>query len=58
MLVLSRKAKEILLLETPQGQVIEIHVSQIRGETIKLAIQADRNIKILRGELELREVVQ
>lgn len=57
MLVLSRKSKEFIVLQTPQGQLIEIHVSQIRGETIKLAIQADRNVKIVRGELEMREVV-
>ncbi|WP_028551006.1 carbon storage regulator CsrA [Paenibacillus sp. UNC451MF] len=47
MLVLSRKKGESLMI----GDQIEIVVLAAEGDTIKLGIQAPRNIEILRKEV-------
>ena len=47
MLVISRKASESILI----GDNIEIVVSEISGDRVKIAINAPRDIPILRGEL-------
>lgn len=47
MLVISRKKGESLLI----GDDIEITVSKIEDGTVKLSIQAPRNVIILRKEL-------
>lgn len=53
MLVLSRQKGEVILLEVA-GQLIEVHVVQIRGDTIRIGIQASPDVKILRGELRTK----
>jgi carbon storage regulator CsrA len=47
MLVLSRKQKEELVI----GDQITITVLEIRGNVVKLGIEAPRDVRILRGEL-------
>lgn len=47
MLVLSRKAGESLFI----GDNIEIKISEISGDKVKLAISAPQDIKIMRSEL-------
>jgi carbon storage regulator len=47
MLVLSRKLNESILI----GDDIEITVSQIQGNRIRLAISAPREVIVMRGEV-------
>ncbi|MFP6576889.1 MAG: carbon storage regulator [Pirellulaceae bacterium] len=49
MLVLSRKVGQTILV----GENISIHVLQVSGGSVRLGIEAPRDIRILRGELEL-----
>ncbi|WP_186669082.1 carbon storage regulator CsrA [Sporosarcina sp. BP05] len=51
MLVLSRKKGESIWL----GDQIEISISEIKGDQVRIAINAPKNVTILRGEL-IREV--
>lgn len=54
MLVLSRKKDEKLLIKTPLGEEIEITVINIDGRNrVRLGIEADKKITILRSELSL-----
>lgn len=47
MLVLSRKAGETIWI----GEDIEIVISEVKGDQVKVGIRAPRNIDIVRGEL-------
>jgi len=47
MLVLSRKVGETIYI----GEDIEIVISEVKGEQVKIGIRAPRNIDIIRGEL-------
>ena len=51
MLVLSRKKKQTVCL----GTDIVVRVLEISGSTVKLGIEAPREISILRGELEFEK---
>lgn len=53
MLVLSRKPGETILI----GDDIEISIVEVRGDTVRIGINAPRNITILRQEL-LAEVAK
>lgn len=52
MLVLSRKEGEQLII----GDDIVLTVSRISGNRVAIGIEAPRNVRIIRGELERREV--
>ena len=52
MLVLSRKEGEQLII----GDDIVLTVSKISGNRVAIGIDAPRNVRIIRGELERREV--
>ena len=47
MLVLSRKAEEQIVI----GDEIRITVLRVKGDRVKLGIQAGEDLKIMRGEL-------
>lgn len=47
MLVLSRKAGETIWI----GEDVEIVISEVKGDQVKVGIRAPRNIDIIRGEL-------
>lgn len=47
MLVLSRKAGETIWI----GEDVEIVISEVKGEQVKIGIRAPRNIDVIRGEL-------
>ena len=47
MLVLSRKAGETIWI----GEDIEIVISEVKGEQVKIGIRAPRSIDVVRGEL-------
>ncbi|WP_342538881.1 carbon storage regulator CsrA [Sporosarcina sp. FSL K6-1540] len=51
MLVLSRKKGESIWL----GDEIEITISEVKGDQVRIAINAPKNVTILRGEL-IKEV--
>ncbi len=47
MLVLSRKVNDTIVI----GDTVKIQVIKIKGNTIRLGIEAPSDVKILRGEL-------
>ena len=49
MLVLSRKVNETIKI----GDDIEIRVLEVKGDTVRIGIEAPKSIDILRGELVL-----
>ena len=51
MLVLSRKQNEEILIVTPQGEEIRLHIAEVKSGSAKIGLQADRSIQIMRGEL-------
>lgn len=52
MLVLSRKVGESILLELPDGRVITIMVTRLGTSTVRIGIDSDRAINIIRKELQ------
>lgn len=53
MLVLSRKEGEQLII----GDDIVLTISRISGNRVAIGIEAPRNVRIIRGELEKREIL-
>lgn len=47
MLVLTRKTGETIWI----GEDVEIIISEVKGEQVKIAINAPRSIEVIRGEL-------
>lgn len=47
MLVLSRKTNETIKI----GDDIELRILEVKGDTIRIGIEAPKNVDILRGEL-------
>jgi len=47
MLVLSRKAGETIWI----GEDVEIVISEVKGDQVRIGIRAPRNIEVVRGEL-------
>tara|TARA_R110002049_G_scaffold285698_1_gene466792 strand:- start:225729 stop:225959 length:231 start_codon:yes stop_codon:yes gene_type:complete len=52
MLVLSRKEGEQLVI----GDDVVLTISRISGNRVAIGIEAPRSVRIIRGELERREV--
>ncbi|MCA9055047.1 MAG: carbon storage regulator [Planctomycetaceae bacterium] len=53
MLVLSRKEGQTIVI----GDGIEIQVAAIQGNRVKIAVNAPRDIRVMRGELTELELV-
>jgi carbon storage regulator len=51
MLVLTRKADEALII----GDTVVVKVLSVRGNKVSLGIEAPKDVKVLRGELEVHE---
>jgi carbon storage regulator CsrA len=51
MLVLSRRVQEGLVLYDETGMVIRISVHELRGQAVRLAIDAPKCVRVLRDEL-------
>jgi len=49
MLVLSRKSNETIKI----GDDVEIRILEVKGDTVRIGIEAPRSVDILRGELVL-----
>lgn len=47
MLVLSRKVGETIWI----GEDVEIIISEVKGEQVKIGVRAPRSIDVIRGEL-------
>ena len=64
MLVLKRKLGEAIIITTQRGETVEIKVSEISEGRVKLGIDADKSIAVLRKEVveaakdENRESIQ
>lgn len=55
MLVLSRKVNEKLVITTPEGRTITVVVVALERGQAQIGVRADRDVKVLRGELAARE---
>ncbi|MDR0647688.1 MAG: carbon storage regulator [Puniceicoccales bacterium] len=51
MLILTRKNNESILILCPGGECVEILVSKIENERVKLGVNAPQSIRILRKEV-------
>ena len=49
MLVLSRKVNEVILINNN----IEVRINRIEGDTVKIGIQAPKEVSIIRKEIAL-----
>ena len=54
MLAITRRPRETVLI----GDDIVIQIIEIKGDKVRLAIDAPRDVKILRGELQDRDTEQ
>ncbi len=52
MLVLSRSKSERIILTLPDGSTVAIIVASINGNRVKLGIEAPKEVKIIREELD------
>lgn len=51
MLILKRKLGESILISTQSGEKIEIKISEISDGRVKLGLDADKSVSILRKEV-------
>jgi carbon storage regulator CsrA len=51
MLILTRRLGEILILELPTGEEIQIAVLELKGSEARLGIDAPPEVNIIREEL-------
>jgi carbon storage regulator len=51
MLVLTRRPGEILIIELPTGEQVEVTVLSAKGNQVRLGLDAPAEIQILREEL-------
>jgi carbon storage regulator len=58
MLVLTRKNRESVIIGRPGtgNQMMKVTVLEVRGGKVRLGIEADRSIRVLRSELLEREL--
>ena len=51
MLVLTRKEDEAIILTMPSGKQIDIIVTEIKGNQVRISVDADDDVEIMREEL-------
>ncbi len=51
MLVLSRKKNEAIVLQMQNGIEVRVTVADVRGDKVRLAIDAPREVRIMREEV-------
>ncbi|MDR1254903.1 MAG: carbon storage regulator [Puniceicoccales bacterium] len=51
MLILTRKHDESILILCPSGECVEILVSKIENERVKLGVNAPQSVRIFRKEV-------
>jgi len=51
MLILSRKINEVLVIETPAGELIEITVLDVKGNQVRIGTSAPKDISVNREEV-------
>jgi carbon storage regulator len=51
MLILTRKRDESILILCPSGEYVEILVSKIENERVKLGVNAPQSVRIFRKEV-------
>ena len=56
MLVLSRKVDQSILIECPDGTVIDVMVTRIEPGKVRLGVTAPLEVSIVRRELDGREL--
>lgn len=52
MLVLTRKENEKLIITTSSGERIEVIISKIDGNRVRLCLDAPKSVHIIRAEIE------
>ena len=55
MLVITRAPGEMFYLDGPGFPRITVKVLRTQGQEVRIGVDADRSIKILRAELEVRD---
>ena len=51
MLILSRKEDEAIIIKLPNGDQIDVIVTQINGNHVRVGVDADDSVEIIREEL-------
>ena len=51
MLVLTRKEDEALLIMTPSGEIIRVSIKDIKKHSVRLSIEAAKEVRVLRHEI-------
>ncbi len=51
MLILTRRIGETIIIETPAGEHIEVAVLGVKGNQVRVGIEAPREVVVLREEL-------
>jgi len=51
MLILSRKEDEAIIIKLPNGDQIDVIVTQINGNQVRLGVDAAQDVEIVREEL-------
>ena len=51
MLVITRRPGESVLIELPTGEQITVGIARVRGEQVRVAIDAPKHLPVVREEL-------
>jgi carbon storage regulator CsrA len=58
MLVLTRKLDETIVIGDPANPIATISVKALDGYRVRLGIEADRKLRVYRGELATRVIAE
>jgi carbon storage regulator len=51
MLAITRRPGETIVIELPSGERVSVAVVRIRGNQVRLSVEAPREVPVARGEL-------